>query len=90
MAAVESRGGGDRSALALMTPSSAPSTINDIKTTGIPLNLRAQGISGASLNAWGVGGNSLGSVVSLGIWGDQDIRASPNTISVLLIYMFLI
>jgi hypothetical protein len=54
-----------RSALASVEPSIAPSNINDSKTTEFPLNLRAQGIPGASLNALGfraidgVLGNSL-------------------------------
>jgi hypothetical protein len=42
--------------LVLVKPSIAPSTINDIKTTGVPLVLRAQGIPGASLNTWGIAG----------------------------------
>jgi hypothetical protein len=46
------RAWGDRSVLELVKPSIAPSTINDIKTTGIPLFLRAQESPGASLNAW--------------------------------------
>jgi hypothetical protein len=41
-----------RSALELVKPSIAPSTINDIKTAEVPLVLRPQGNSGASLNAW--------------------------------------
>jgi hypothetical protein len=43
MAGIGSRGWGDRSALVLVEPSIAPITINDIKTTEVHMNLRAQG-----------------------------------------------
>jgi hypothetical protein len=54
-----------RSALELVKPSIAPSTINDIKTTGVPLVPRAQGISGASLNAWAL-------VELIGVFGELE------------------
>jgi hypothetical protein len=57
MAGVDSRAWGDRSALELVKLSITPSTITDIKTTEFPLVLRPQGISGASLNAWVLGGS---------------------------------
>jgi hypothetical protein len=45
-----------RGVLVLVESSIAPSTIIDIKTAEVSLNLRVQGISGASLNAWGLAG----------------------------------
>jgi hypothetical protein len=65
MAGVDSRAWGDLSTLELVEPSIAPSTITDIKTAGIPLNLRTQESPGASLNAWGIGESSLVSLVRL-------------------------
>jgi hypothetical protein len=77
-----------RSALVSVKPSIAPSNIIDIKTTEFPLVLRAQGISGTSLSAW-VLVEFFGVFGEMGVWGDRDIRASPNIISVLLICTFL-
>jgi hypothetical protein len=71
MTGVESRAWGDRSTLVLVEPSIASSTINVPKTTKVPLNLRTQGSSGASLNAWGFG--SISGLV-LNSMGDCDSR----------------
>jgi hypothetical protein len=51
--------------LASTKPSIAPSIINDIKTIEVPLVLRAQGISGASLNAWAL-------VEFIGVFGELE------------------
>jgi hypothetical protein len=41
---MDSRGGGDRSALASVEPSITPSIIIDVKTTEVPLSLRVRGL----------------------------------------------
>jgi hypothetical protein len=55
-------------ALVLVKPSISPSTFIDIKTAGVPLVPRAQGISGASLNAWALV-EFFGVFGELGAWG---------------------
>jgi hypothetical protein len=65
MTGLDSRGIGERSALASVEPSITWGTITNIKTTEVPLNLRAKGFPGASLNA-------LGIAVIMGVSGDRS------------------
>jgi hypothetical protein len=48
-------------------PSITWGTITNIKTTEVPLNLRAKGFPGASLNAWGI-------AVIMGDCGELGVR----------------